>query len=232
MIIQNATLKSTTMASWPLAPIVTSGLLLQLDASNASSYSGTGTTWSDISGNAYNATINGTIPFVSAGQASYFNWATQADANYIYSTTASSYVDITIVFYPDFTLTSQASLSGLIASGPLTDESLRFGGANGIGPWALQNPDNTNGWASTATTYYVNGTAYTGAGNLSSGWNILGGYRTNQTSYPLSSPYYLGTGYASRGFRGRVAVCLLYNRQLSAAEQTQNFNALRGRFGL
>ena len=219
------------MASWPLAPIVTSGLLLQLDASNASSYSGTGTTWSDISGNAYNATINGTIPFVSAGQASYFNWATQADANYIYSTTASSYVDITIVFYPDFTLTSQASLSGLIASGPLTDESLRFGGANGIGPWALQNPDNTNGWASTATTYYVNGTAYTGAGNLSSGWNILGGYRTNQTSYPLSSPYYLGTGYASRGFRGRVAVCL-YNRQLSAAEQTQNFNALRGRFGL
>ena len=111
------------MASWPLAPIVTSGLLLQLDASNASSYSGTGTTWSDISGNAYNATINGTIPFVSAGQASYFNWATQADANYIYSTTASSYVDITIVFYPDFTLTSQASLSGLIASGPLTDES-------------------------------------------------------------------------------------------------------------
>lgn len=38
-------------------PIVTSGLLLNLDSSNTGSYSGSGTTWSDISGNSYNATL-------------------------------------------------------------------------------------------------------------------------------------------------------------------------------
>jgi hypothetical protein len=121
----------------------------------------------------------------------------------------------------------------LIGSGALTDKSMRFSNANGTGPWAINNPDNTDGWASSTTIYYINGVAYPGtSGNLSSGWNILGAYRTNQSVYPLSSPYYLGTGYSGRGFRGRIAACYLYNRQLTAAEQLQNFNALRGRYGL
>jgi hypothetical protein len=42
--------------------LVTSGLVLNLDVSNTSSYSGTGTTWTDLSGNGLNATlVNGTI---------------------------------------------------------------------------------------------------------------------------------------------------------------------------
>ena len=42
--------------------IVTSGLVLQLDASNLSSYNGSGTTWSDLTGNGYNGSIlNGTF---------------------------------------------------------------------------------------------------------------------------------------------------------------------------
>ena len=37
--------------------IVTSGLVLCLDAANPKSYSGTGTTWTDLSGNGYNGTL-------------------------------------------------------------------------------------------------------------------------------------------------------------------------------
>ena len=37
--------------------IVSSGLLMHLDAGNSSSYSGTGTTWSDLSGNGNHATL-------------------------------------------------------------------------------------------------------------------------------------------------------------------------------
>ena len=37
--------------------IVTSGLVLCLDAANPRSYSGTGTTWTDLSGNGYNGTL-------------------------------------------------------------------------------------------------------------------------------------------------------------------------------
>ena len=38
--------------------IVTSGLVLCLDAANPRSYSGTGTTWTDLSGNGYNFTLS------------------------------------------------------------------------------------------------------------------------------------------------------------------------------
>ena len=42
------------------ASLVTSGLILHLDSGNSSSYSGSGTTWTDLSGNNRNATlING-----------------------------------------------------------------------------------------------------------------------------------------------------------------------------
>ena len=47
-------------SSQTTASIVTSGLVLNLDANNVSSYSGTGTTWTDLSGQNNNGTlING-----------------------------------------------------------------------------------------------------------------------------------------------------------------------------
>ena len=46
--------------------IVTDGLVLCLDAGDRKSYSGSGTTWSDRSGNGYNATLNNGPTFNSA----------------------------------------------------------------------------------------------------------------------------------------------------------------------
>ena len=216
--------------------IVTSGLVACLDAGNPRSYSGSGTTITDVSGQGATGTINGTISFVSAGQASYWNFATSSDSNFISSTLSQSYVDCTFVLYPDFNANNGSAIAGLISnSSPAapTDKSLRFQGVNGTGPWTLadRNPGDANDWAyPTATTYYVNGTV---SNILVSGWNIFGGYRTNQSTFPLSFAYYLGSsGYPARSFQGRIAVALLYNRQLSATEQLQNFNALRGRYGV
>ena len=56
-----------------------------------------------------------------------------------------------------------------------------------------------------------------------------------QSTFPSSFSYFLGTeGYnaAVRDFQGRIAMCLMYNRQLSAAEHAKNYNALKQRFGL
>jgi hypothetical protein len=115
----------------------------------------------------------------------------------------------------------------------MSDKSLRFEGVNGTGPWTLsaRNPGDANDWAySSATTYYVNGSSST---NLVSGWNVLGGYRTNQTTFPANFSYYLGSSaYANRGFKGKLAAIFMYNRQLSAAEQVFNYNVLRSRFGI
>ena len=214
--------------------IVMDGLVLCLDAANPKSYPGTGSTVFDLSGNARNGTINGSVSYVNSGSASYFNWATAGDSNYIFNSTAFTYLDVTIVFLPDFTRVGGSLIAGLISSGaPNSDKSLRFTNVNGTGPWTLdgRNPGDANDWANpTATTYYVNGNV---SNNLVSGWNIFGGYRTNQSGYPASAPYYLGSsGYTDRGFQGRIATCYFYNRQLTAAEQIQNFTALRGRYGI
>jgi hypothetical protein len=47
------------------ATLVTSGLTMNLDASNSQSYSGTGTTWTDLSGNSKNATLLNGVGYAS-----------------------------------------------------------------------------------------------------------------------------------------------------------------------
>jgi hypothetical protein len=225
-------------ANFEYPNIVTSGLIAALDASFVASYPTTGSTIYDISGQGANGTLNGTVTWVSSGSQSYFNFAASGLGNYISSTVSQTYFDCTIVMMPDFSTNNDAQLAGLIATTTPAvsgDKSLRFAVVNGTGPWSLatRNPGDGNDWANpSATTYYVNGSA---SNVLVSGWNIFGGYRTNTIGFPATFPYFLGSGgYSSgnRGFQGKIAVALLYNRQLSAAEQTQNYTALRGRFGL
>ena len=61
-----------TLFSFALKSQVTNGLVLHLDARDTNSYSGSGNTWSDLSGNNYNATISGAT-FNSNGKYFYFD---------------------------------------------------------------------------------------------------------------------------------------------------------------
>ena len=213
--------------------IVTNGLILVLDASDKNSYPGTGTAWNDLSGRNAHGTIVGSVAFVNRGAQSYMNFATANDSNYISSAVSQNYLDLTIVFQPDFSRNQTNTLAGLIGiNTPASnaDYSLRFGGVNGTGPWGANNPGNVNDWALAGTTFYVNGKV---SNTLVSGWNIFGGYRTNQSPFPSSFSYYLGSSaYTARGFQGLIAYVAMYNRQLSANEQLQNYNALKSRFNL
>ena len=47
--------------------IVRDGLVLNLDAKNSKSYGGSGNTWTDLSGNGYNATKQGNATWNSNG---------------------------------------------------------------------------------------------------------------------------------------------------------------------
>jgi hypothetical protein len=218
--------------------IVTDGLILNIDASNFRSYPGSGTAIKDLTNQNADATINGSVSYVGVGSSSYWNFATASSANYISSTLSQAYVDCTIIFQPDFTLNSGASLVGLIAASndtTNTDKSMRFGGATSPGPWTIRSSSlNADDWGNASTTYFLNGVAVANGASLSAGWNILGSYRTNQTTFPASFAYFLGTeGFSGgvRDFQGKIAMCLMYNRQLSANEHAQNYNAFKGRFG-
>jgi len=230
--------------------IVKNGLILNLDASNTSSYPGTGTTWTDLTGNASGTIYNGgsySISWVNAGLASYFNFSSQ-DTNYnptktyIGSSNAQNYLTMTLVFYPDFTLNTSSTLSAVVGSDTGgsggTDASFRFANVNGTGPWQIKDADNSNGWTTSVVNFYDNNAVYNGNNNLATGWNILTAYRSNQTSgtnFAGAFNYFLGSGgYTgdNRNYRGRIGMILGYNRQLTAAESLQNYTALRSRFGV
>ena len=67
--------------------VVTNGMIAYIDAGKLESYPGGGTTVRDLVNPSTNpATLNGTISYVSAGSASYWNIATGAATNYITST--------------------------------------------------------------------------------------------------------------------------------------------------
>ena len=199
--------------------IVTAGLVAYLDAGVTASYPGTGSIWHDLSGHGADATLNGSVGFVDKGASSYFTFDGDS-ANCITSILSQDYQDCTLVFYPDFTYNStNANLAYGLGAG--ADRTMRFGYADGTGPWTIGNPGNNGDWAYlTPTTYYINGQAITGAGNLVDGWNILGAARTNQWG---NFAYSWGTGYYTRGFKGRLAAILLYDRVLTADEQNQNY---------
>jgi hypothetical protein len=90
---------------------------------------------------------------------------------------------------------------------------------------------NSNEWQG-VTSLYLNGSNQTvNFFPLGSGWNILGGQNAPSNDWG-SFAYCLGAGYSGRAFQGKIAVVLFYDRVLTAAEQLQNFNALKSRFGL
>lgn len=83
-----------------------------------------------------------------------------------------------------------------------------------------------NGGTNTSTTYY-NGNP-TGLSRISIGSPT--GFVGVMNNVNLGRGFHLGG--AERIFAGRISNTQIYNRALTAAEVSQNFNALRGRFGI
>ena len=226
--------------------IPTSGLLFQLDASLTSSYPGSGTTWTDISGNGRNGTINNTsaVTFVAAsgGQPAYFNFAGGADTAYIYQTagTTSNVYDVVIGLQvsPTTNVLGGIFLPTQTLGG---DKSLRLSGATisttwGIrGPAGSAQPTDANDWQNGQETYSTinNNTSIASPNTYAvNTWGILRSYSTNSNfTRPMS--WQIGAGaYTGRWFIGKINFMLGYSRQLSTAEVTQIYNAYRGRYGI
>jgi hypothetical protein len=91
-------------------------------------------------------------------------------------------------------------------------------GLTGIGTWV----NVTGTYDENYRKIYINGNLITSIADnrklaTASGNFTLGAENYTQTNYP---------------FNGKIPVCLVYNRALTAAEVLQNYNATKGRFGL
>ena len=214
--------------------VVTSGLVLALDAGNTKSYPGSGTTWTDLTGQGRNATWNSTYSYSSG------------NGGYISSTYGYASLNIGNATYTSLSFTGwfyfggSATYAGIIFN--------RSGGGNTTG-MSFSQSGNALGyhWNDDASTYNYNSSGLTLPTNS---WAFCG-----LSVSPTTAIFYLNGSSSTRSYThasttvganlnvfadsaggryliGRVATAAMYSSALSVADFDQNYNALRGRFGL
>lgn len=228
---------------------ISSGLVLNLDAANASSYSGSGTLWNDISGNGNHVTMQnaGSITYNAS---SYFS----TGGNGYFSRTGSTTLGTGNPSYTMIVWARKPSIwgdSGLITISDsfTTNETNAFrtrtvgGDANRLGLGSF-----TNYWWSNDLPYeglnsadielnkwFMAATTYDASINIRKlfGNNIcliqdtpLGGHNMTNTNLLIGKTG--GTEYLA----GDIALVLVYNRGLSSSEVTEIFNYYKPRFGI
>jgi hypothetical protein len=219
--------------------IVSSGLILNLDAGNVASYPGTGTVWTDLSGNSntgiltngptYSSANGGSIVF--DGTNDFVSLGRPASLAALFGTSAVS-VDFWVKILANIGGQKLLFDSGLneciqidIVSNRLAFAIITAGVYTQSGRTSTLTQDDwynfTGVYNGTNITTYLNSTqssqvAKTGTISTDSGSFYIG-------QYPGGGAY---------NFPGGVAAVKIYNKALSAAEVTQNYNALKGRYGL
>ena len=227
--------------------IVTEGLVGHWDAGNPYSYPGTGTTWTDLSGNAINGTLtNG--PTYSSDRGGVFtldgvndhvncgnNALTRFNNTAAFTVEGWAYFSA-ITGYPAIagqdTVGSPRNGYELLALETSSTTAMwgfeRFGAGTAAGAYgpAVNKSELTNRWVHLVGTY--NGSTLTLYENSISIATATGVTTSNNNT---TTPLYFGRLFSSY-LKGAIAIVRIYSRALSSAEITQNFNATRGRFGL
>lgn len=221
--------------------VVTDGLVLCLDAGNPKSYPGSGTAWTDLSGSGNNGTLNNGVGFTANnGGALTFDGTNQyvslTSVPPVGQSTLSSTVEI--VAYRDRTNTFEVMFGGGVES---NNNGLYMGfrqsdGNNFMYAYYGNDQDGTTPTTNVAWNHYVaihNNTAQARYRYFNS--VLLSPSQTSGVTNTSASRFFIGAfnrSSAAYFLKGRISLVRIYNRALSAAEVTQNFNAMRGRFGL
>ena len=215
--------------------IVTDGLVLSLDAADRNSYPGSGTTWSDISGNGYNHTVANTTFTTFQGVQCFNNSTTgyiiPVGATYTFTTTytmiawANALSDSQVSTWRTLWRTTPDDHPILIQDGSdligyydnnaagFVSYGVTLGGLELANKWTMFTITGTGG----STYFYYNNVISAGSVGYSANGNnhdAIG--NVNGTSQPF----------------GYIASAMLYNRALSSTEISQNYNAIKSRFGL
>ena len=224
--------------------IVTSGLTLNLDAGSVISYPTTGTSWYDTTGNNNNVTLNNGPTFSNSGTSSSIVFDGTDDYgiipynsawNYNNNITLEAWVMVTSntnwyqgIFGP-FSLSPAYNGFNFSVNAGTNKFAFLVGGNGGAAYYVQQNTQySLNTW------YHLVGVINNGTSRLYVN-GILQNDSTSMTVAPPVGPFMLGKFYDGINdfyFGGRIANGKFYNRVLSQSEITQNYNALKGRYGL
>lgn len=213
----------------PSLQMVTSGLLMYLDTNKPASYSGTGTAWNDLSGNNNHAVLQNSPTYSSAeGGQLIFNgantFATVANTLTTTQATVAAWIKRN---------GSQAIYTTILGNRTSDVCGLLFTSSNNIGLiW-----NNQMWWWSTGLVPPDNDWSYLaitlGATNVTAYLCQASGITSAFAAYTATPASLSATRIASesasypRVFNGSIAQMHFYNRELSLAEITQNFDFAR-----
>ena len=220
--------------------IVTDGLVLNLDASDKLSYSGSGTSWVDRSGNNNNGSLVNTT---------FSNNTIQFDGTNDYvsvGNVGTNSVKTVVCWFSMNNVNSNMALFGFGSEAINTQDIYIWGGDNN-GPFGF-NHWNSDSWGySSAEDGIKNQGFFQIAAEFDFADYSNNALWLNGVSKPLSnqrgtSPQrsqsnnfgigYNGWSVGSQKWDGAIASVLVYNRGLTTKEVLQNYNATKSRFGL
>lgn len=237
---------SSTPSPTPTATFVTNNLQLRLDASDSSSYPGTGTTWFDISGNSHDATIVNNPSFTSddggafvlTGTSNYISLGNVSALKPTSEITLSQWLNATDWAFDsgsDYRSGLSSTQGGGYAIYLLRGKLVAYIHSNSTYQRPQIVSNTLSGWHYVSVTFdgryarlYVDGVernVVDAGGTFPIFYNatnsIMIGAEASGTDVPESG----------RRWEGEIATTEIYNRALSAAEVLENYNATKSRFG-
>jgi hypothetical protein len=215
--------------------VITAGLQLYLDAGRSASYSGSGTTWNDLSGNGRNGTLtNGPTYSATNGGSIVFD-GTDDFVQCSGSVTATAATFVAWIRRNG----SQGTYDGILSSRGTSVTGMQFYSSDQLG-YVWNNAVNTYTWNSGLTVpdltwcmiaVSVTSTAATAylcqSGGITSATNTV-----SHTSTTIDDIKIGQEEFGGRFFTGNIAIAQLYNTALSVEQVSENFAADRARFGV
>jgi hypothetical protein len=231
--------------------IVTNGLVLNLDAAKRDSYSGSGTIWNDISDSGFSGTFTNGPVFDKGGIGNiYFdgtddyitNIGTSSTFSFIQNTgifTINAWVRPSVLGTTMYFLGNNDGTSsdkGFYLGKETTNNRLWLLVTYGVGGLSVYNFRVNNyftdtNWVNvTVSSNGSNAIAYKNGTQFGLSSSTISNFSTGDSSRNLS----IGriNNLTSSYWSGNVAVTQIYNRTLTPSEVLQNYNAIKGRYGL
>jgi hypothetical protein len=210
--------------------IVTSGMVMNLDAGYTPSYPKTGTIWYDLSYSGNNGTlINGPTYSSDNGGSIVFDGV---DDYVIVNSGANILSNVNYTKTAWFYVTNFATANNIISSNGGGQHAFWLASGNKL------NAGHNGAWSTVVSTTTLSlNTWYFGAVTFSttSGWKLyLNGVQestsVNTTTFTGIGDLSVGSYWSNNFFTGRISIGQIYNRILSASEILQNYDAQKSRY--
>ena len=226
--------------------IITSGCVLSLDAADRFSYPRTGTTWKDLSGNNNNGTLTNGPTFSAGNMGSISLDGTNDYVDTVNTGTTFQFANVTftvslwiktnatsgVIISKGATASTAGWMFQFDSAGTVSGTTKGSDGTNTYNRTSIATVNN-NTWRNIVSVYTTNTTTLASNttsiyidGVLSNGTGTLGGLVYATTTDTVQ----IGRRPSGAYWSGSVSNLLIYNRELTAAEILQNYNATKSRF--